>query len=211
MRPASPRADLKGPWGGRALQVGVCGSHESALLLAVAMRDYGRHSVIGLGLPDRTADREATQLLDQLPIPRCLDAHHLVGHAATIFYLDPAPPAALFTAMAERDRSEWLLVLPTGTHPTYRREVARMSPPACRVAAMDLSGDSLERFLSPAELRVEILDGTADDARTVEILWRPITNTVPFTWGHAPKVSPTGFLWPSSALWVGPRVSTPPA
>lgn len=194
-----------------ATRVGVFGSSATATLLALAMRDYGNHSVVGLGLNLRAVDDiEALASWGHLPIPDCGTLDRLVEYGSdVVFYCESRFPSEFYAAVARSDRRP-VLVIASPIHPNWAEAIARGAPAGIGVVQMgDLTTNRLDRLLTPPSLHARVLRGDQDVARTVERLWRPIVNTIPFTWQVVTTPSGTGLPWPSSAFWVGPGMSPP--
>lgn len=193
-----------------SLAVGVAGSHPVGPLLALVLRDYGGHRVVGYGLDGQTITEtaEAVRWTEQ-PIAECPTPQHLARLSDLILLTEPGWCATLAKACDEE-----------GTHPPVVVSVPT-SRVALRLMALRLRNRNplgyspvnpdahLDELASPHQIWVASQNPQTHDL--VERMWRPVINSVPVVHVGFSRVSETGLLLPPSARDGSVPVSTPPA
>jgi hypothetical protein len=168
-------------------RIGVIGlDWERGIPLALAMRDYGYHSVIAYhphGMvwePPPNTNPETVTLLDQWAIPTTSQIDTLAQYCDLIFMCQPVEPETWLQLATSP-----LRVRPLPTVITYPAAQTDLDVLADTYQPLDLGyspiwdthPNPLERLINPTEqIRVA---GSPGVWRAVESAWRPIINTIP--------------------------------
>jgi hypothetical protein len=167
--------------------VGVVGDPDCprATLFALALRDYGRHSVVGWRLPEPPRrDRDAAQSWDRLPIPQPTSLAWLVGNCEVVY--------ACATELSQI--ADWCSVHPdpplvVSANGASRRWVVEQCggrTPRLAVHCHPLQ-ERLEALASPMRFTFEVLTGGGEVEDRLRALWTPVINTVPILFSQAPN------------------------
>lgn len=201
-----------------SLRIGVVGDNQQAILFALALREHGRHRVVGMRLdPSTLTDAEAIAAWDgHAPIPNATTRK--LAELCQLVYLFPGDPSTsgvasvLVTEVYLSRPSHWMpLVIGSWDLRLYQEMAQRDLYSHCPIVYNPVPvATSLDGMVSPGAVWVASEDRSATDL--VTRVWTPIVNTVPVIRTGLRRVSPTGLLLPPSVLDApeGMPITLPP-
>ena len=204
-----------------SLRIGVydspgSGHSRQAAMLALLLRDYGGHRVLGYCLvppqPDPTRGGDETALTRWLaePVANAPSQEAFIRHVDLVYLFQPEfVPRLRLTSARTGDHP--VLVLARTMHPHYIQRSIRWIRGQCPIAYNPVpAADTLDEMASPPD--IQIMAFRTEAAAAIEMVWRPIINTVPYYWAESLSgVSETGLVLPPEPSEVALGVSTPSA